>query len=82
MLLRRASGANIDHIIEKIKSAIEEVGVQLKYDINVYKNVYACCGVASGLRHSGNQETRGRKDKTSRLEGCFKNLGDLRKRRD
>jgi len=46
----KATGANIDHIIRKVKTAIEEVGVPPKYHINVYKNVYACCGVSgSGI---------------------------------
>jgi len=46
----KATGANIDHVIRKVKSAIEEVGVPPKYHINVYKNVYACCGVSgSGI---------------------------------
>jgi len=42
----KAAGAKIDYLIEKIKSAIEEVGVPPKYDVNVYKNVYACCGIS------------------------------------
>ena len=42
----KAAGAKIDYLIEKIKSAIEEAGVPPKYDVNVYKNVYACCGIS------------------------------------
>jgi len=46
----KATGANIDYVIRRVKSAIEEVGVPPKYHINVYKNVYACCGVSgSGI---------------------------------
>jgi len=42
----KSSGANLDYLVEKVKSAIEEAGVPPKYHINVYKNVYACCGVS------------------------------------
>ena len=41
----KVSGKNIDSLIERVKSAIMEMGVPSGYDINVYKNVYACCGV-------------------------------------
>jgi len=36
---------NIDSLIERVKSAIMEIGVPHEYVINVYKNVYGCCGV-------------------------------------
>ena len=42
----KASGAKIDYLISKIKSAIKDVGIPPKYHVNVYKNVYACCGVS------------------------------------
>ena len=42
----KGSGANIDYLVEKVKSAIAEEGVPPKYHINVYKNIYACCGVS------------------------------------
>jgi len=29
-----------------VKSTTTEMGIPPGYDINVYKNVYACCGVA------------------------------------
>jgi hypothetical protein len=46
----KATGANINYLIKKVKSAIEEEGVPPNYHINVYKNVYACCGVSgSGI---------------------------------
>jgi hypothetical protein len=46
----KATGANINYLIKKVKSAIEEGGVPPNYHINVYKNVYACCGVSgSGI---------------------------------
>jgi hypothetical protein len=46
----KATGANIDYLIEKVKSAIKEASIPPKYHINIYKNVYACCGVSgSGI---------------------------------
>jgi len=42
----KASGPNVEYLVNKVKAAIEEVGVPPKYHINVYKNVYACCGVS------------------------------------
>jgi hypothetical protein len=42
----KASGPSLDYIIEKAKRAVEEIGVPPKYHINLYKNVYACCGVS------------------------------------
>jgi len=41
----KVSTRNIDSLIEKVKLAIVEMGVPSGYDINLYKNVYACCGV-------------------------------------
>jgi len=35
----------IDLLIDKIKEVVKEMGVPPEYDIRVYKNVYACCGV-------------------------------------
>ena len=46
----KATGASIDHIIRKVKLAVEELGIPPNYNINIYKNVYACCGVSgSGI---------------------------------
>ena len=42
----KASGANVDYLINKVKAAVDEIGLPPKYDINVYKNVYACCGLS------------------------------------
>lgn len=42
----KAAGAKIDYLLDRVKSAIEEAGVPPEYHINVYKNVYACCGVS------------------------------------
>jgi len=41
----KVSCKNIDSLIERVRSAIMEMGVPSGYEINVYKNVYACCGV-------------------------------------
>lgn len=46
----KATGASIDHIIRKVKSAAEKSEIPPNYHINIYKNVYACCGVSgSGI---------------------------------
>jgi len=42
----KASGPNVDYLINKVKAAVDEVGLPPKYDISVYKNVYACCGLS------------------------------------
>jgi hypothetical protein len=42
----KVKSPNIDYLIDKVKSAIEELGVPPEYDIQIYKNVYACCGVS------------------------------------
>jgi len=39
------STRNVDSLIEKVKLAIVEMGDLSAYDINIYKNVFACCGV-------------------------------------
>lgn len=41
----KVSTRNIDSLIEKVKLAIVEMGVLPRCDINIYKNVFACCGV-------------------------------------
>jgi len=42
----KVSSKNIDFLIDKVQSAVREMGIPPEYDIKVYKNVYACCGVA------------------------------------
>jgi hypothetical protein len=57
----KAASADVDYLIDKVKSAIKEAGIPPKYNINIYKNVYACCGVSgSGLiiEISGPQEEK------------------------
>jgi hypothetical protein len=36
---------NINFLIDKVKEVVKEMGVPPEYDIRVYKNVYACCGI-------------------------------------
>ena len=43
--LIKVSTRYIDSLIERVKSAVMETGVPPGYDISVYKNIYACCGV-------------------------------------
>jgi hypothetical protein len=35
----------INLLIDKIKEVVKEMGIPPEYDIRVYKNVYACCGI-------------------------------------
>lgn len=39
----------IDHLVDKIKSVVKEIGIPPTYDIRVYKNIYACMGGFAGL---------------------------------
>jgi len=41
----KVSVKNVDSLVEKVKLAVAETGVPRGYEMNVYKNVYACCGV-------------------------------------
>ena len=42
----KATGANVDHVIRLVKDALEKTQIPPKYNVSVYKNVYACCGVS------------------------------------
>jgi len=42
----KIKGPHIDEVIEKVKSSVKKLGIPPQYDVNVYKNVYACCGVS------------------------------------
>jgi len=42
----KVRGPHTDYLIRKVKSAVEEANIPSKYHINIYKNVYACCGVS------------------------------------
>jgi hypothetical protein len=35
----------VDFLIDKVKEAVKEMRLPREYDIRIYKNVYACCGV-------------------------------------
>jgi len=46
----KATGADVDHVVRLVQSTLEETGVPPRYHVNVYKNIYACCGVSgSGI---------------------------------
>ena len=52
---------HIDSLIERVKSAIREMGIPPGYDIRIYKNVYACCevsGVGVIIEVTGPEEER------------------------
>jgi len=42
----KIKGPHLDEVIEKVKASLKELGIPPKYDVNIYKNVYACCGVS------------------------------------
>ena len=42
----KATSADIDNLIDRVKAAVEKEGIPPNYNINLYKNVYACCGVS------------------------------------
>jgi len=35
----------VDFIIDKAKTVVEEMGTPQDYDIRIYKNVFSCCGL-------------------------------------
>jgi len=37
--------SQIDFLIDKVKEVVKEMGLPPEYDIRIYRNVYACCGV-------------------------------------
>jgi hypothetical protein len=37
----------IDFLVDKVKEAIQELCLPPEYDVRIYRNVYACCGVGS-----------------------------------
>jgi len=42
----KIKGPQLDEVIEKVKKSVKELGIPPQYDVNIYKNVYACCGVS------------------------------------
>ena len=36
---------SIDFLIDKVKEAVEKMGLPREYDVRIYKNIYSCCGV-------------------------------------
>jgi len=43
--VKAVQSRKIDFLIDKVKSVVKEIGIPSEYDIRVYKNVYACCGI-------------------------------------
>jgi hypothetical protein len=37
--------SQIDLLIDKVKEIVNGMGLPAEYDVKIYKNVYACCGV-------------------------------------
>jgi hypothetical protein len=43
--IQTKQSSQIDFLIDKVKEAIKEMSLPPEYDVRIYKNVYACCGV-------------------------------------
>jgi hypothetical protein len=39
--------SQIDFLVDKVKETIKDMSLPPEYDVRIYKNVYACCGVGS-----------------------------------
>ena len=37
----------IDFLVDRLKEAIKDMGLPSEYEVRIYRNVYACCGVGS-----------------------------------
>jgi hypothetical protein len=37
----------VDFLIAKVQEVVKEMGLPPEYDIRVYRNVYACCGMGT-----------------------------------
>jgi len=35
----------IDYLVDKVKEVMKEMSLPVDYDVRVYKNVFACCGI-------------------------------------
>lgn len=38
--------SQVDYLIDKLKEAVVRMKLPPEYEVKIYKNVYACCGVA------------------------------------
>ena len=37
--------SQVDFLIDKLKEAVEGMKLPPEYDVKIYRNVYACCGI-------------------------------------
>ena len=37
--------SQVDFLIDKLKEAVEAMKLPREYDVRIYRNVYACCGI-------------------------------------
>lgn len=40
-----AKPSQVDFLIDKLKEAVEEMKLPPEYNVRIYRNVYACCGI-------------------------------------
>jgi len=43
--IKAMQSRQVDSLIDRVKEAVKEMRLPPEYDIRIYKNVYACCGV-------------------------------------
>jgi hypothetical protein len=43
--IKSANTSQIDFLIDKIKEVVKDMNIPLDYDVRIYKNVFACCGI-------------------------------------
>lgn len=43
--IKAVQSRQVDFLIDKVKDVVKEMALPSGYDIRIYKNVYACCGL-------------------------------------
>ena len=43
--IKAVQSRQVDFLIDKVKDVVKEMALPSEYDIRIYKNVYACCGL-------------------------------------
>jgi hypothetical protein len=43
--VKATNTSQIDFLIDKIKEVVKDMNIPLDYDVRIYKNVFACCGI-------------------------------------
>lgn len=45
--IQTGHSSQIDFLIDKVKESVKCMSLPPEYDVRIYKNIYACCGVGS-----------------------------------